>query len=705
MKPKNQIKWHKLYKQWWVLLLASCLITAITFGLCHTPFLQDLEHQVTDTLFRMDPRPDAADSSIVLVAVDDGSLAYFSQQGVSWPWPRSFYAHVVDYFADVGAEAVLFDMQFYEADLNREESYGRETDARFAKSISQAKNVFLAAQGVPDTARSHLIFPQFVISPPSSISPYHLDGVIAPIDTLQQSAAGVGLVNIFPDADGVIRRVPLLYRYHDATFPQFALAGWMQETPTADLTAIPHDKKGNYIINWYGDGLKDSCFTYLPFQAVIASASARMQGMKPLLPDSLFRNAHVIVGATGAGLMDLKTSPYSRIMPGMELWATVLSNLLNHDFITVAPQWLLALAVIFLVWIVLFAITHLKDRFSHLVLLAVILLICGVHYLLWMQFRILLWVTFFSLAILIAYLVSIIISYMVEGRSKREIRRLFTRYLHPDVIELLVQNPGQVLMGGAEIDATLLFTDIANFTTFSEGKHPRDLVQYLNEYLDRITGYVLENNGLLDKYTGDGIMAIFGAPVPRKDHALLACKMALQHKEFCASTADQDSVPLHFHRHTRIGIHSGKAVVGNIGSTKRMDYTAIGDTVNLASRLEGVNKVFGTDIIISEATWQAVKECFVCRELDYLRVKGKTKPTRIYELLGSQTPQQETIVASYEEALALYRQGEWKKALHLFDDLATRYSDPPAAKMATRCRILMKEKPKKWDGIFTLEAK
>lgn len=142
MKPKNQIKWHKLYKQWWVLLLASCLITAITFGLCHTPFLQDLEHQVTDTLFRMDPRPDAADSSIVLVAVDDGSLAYFSQQGVSWPWPRSFYAHVVDYFADVGAEAVLFDMQFYEADLNREESYGRETDARFAKSISQAKTCF-----------------------------------------------------------------------------------------------------------------------------------------------------------------------------------------------------------------------------------------------------------------------------------------------------------------------------------------------------------------------------------------------------------------------------------------------------------------------------------------------------------------------------------------------------------------------------------
>lgn len=696
---------HRVYKHPAILLGAACIFVFLAFGLARMQLLVDLEHQITDELFRLDPRPADADSSIVLIAIDDGSLEYFNSLGISWPWPRSFYGYVVDYLSAAGARSVLFDMQFYEPDLNREESYGWETDAIFSQAISHSQCVFLAAQAVPDSARSGQLDARFAITHSSTVTPHDVPGVIVPIDTLQHNAAGVGIVNVFPDADGVIRRLPLLYTVDDNRYPQFSVSAWMQHDPAADLDAIPRTRKGNYLINWYGDGLQDSVFTYLPFQAVIASASARMQGLDPLLPASLFTDANVIIGATAAGLLDLKTSPYSRIMPGMEVWATVLSNLLQQDYLHPAPQWLLAIVAVLLVWLLLYAITHLSAKWGHVVVLLLILAITGLHYLLWTSSRIILWATFFGLSILIAYLAAMVTNYLIEGRSKREIRRIFTRYLHPDVIDQLVENPQQVRMGGAEIEATLLFTDIANFTTFSEGKTPAQLVGYLNEYLDRITGFVLQNDGLLDKYTGDGIMAIFGAPLHREDHALLACTMALQHRDFCISHADDTAVPMHFHRHTRIGIHSGKAVVGNIGSTQRMDYTAIGDTVNLAARLEGVNKVFGTSIIISEATWQQVHQRYVCRELDYLRVKGKTQPTRIYELIGTANEKAQNTVARYEAALTLYRQGNWQQALSEFEELAQLHSDTPSATMAGRCRILLNQPPAQWDGIFTLEAK
>ena len=303
-----------------------------------------------------------------------------------------------------------------------------------------------------------------------------------------------------------------------------------------------------------------------------------------------------------------------------------------------------------------------------------------------------------------AFIYSSLTGYFIEGKSRKELKKVFSRYLHPMVIEQILNNPEKIKLGGASIEATVLFSDIADFTPFSENKTAEELIKLLNKYFEALTDFVLSNNGLLDKYTGDGIMAIFGAPVSMKEHAYFACKAALAHKKF--SETDNSEVAL-LHKNTRIGINSGTIVAGNLGSEQKTDYTAIGDNVNLASRLEGVNKVFKTKIIISETTFQLVKENFICRELDKIKVKGKTLPTSIYELVEEKTAKNKPRwIEIYEEGLSFYRDRKWDLAIQKFKlVLKTKEEDFPSKVMTERCEKLKRENPKNWDGVFSLKTK
>jgi len=678
-----------------------------------------VEYKLIDLRFKLTPIPERADSNVVIVTIDDGSLNFFKENGISYPWPRSYYAHIVDYFKKAGAEAVIFDMQFYEPDIDREETYAEETDGIFAESIEKAGNVYLSAQLSADERLdradlSGFSFQNEIIK--NSVK--NFPGVLAPIESFLEITKSVGIINVEPDKDGVIRRISAFYSYKNKILMQLGFAVWMdkffpEKNPqllnnkiTVNNFSIPLDKDKNYFLNWYGNNKEKSAFKYYPFQAVISSAAAESRNMVPIIPLENFKGKYIIIGATAAGLMDLKTTPHSKILPGMEIWATILSNLLNKDFVHFVPESIEFILTFLIIFIILFAISHFTDKRSHLLIFLLLTIMVFANYFLWKQARIVLNFVFLFTGFLLAYLSIIVISYLIEGKSKREIRRIFSRYLHPDVIEKLVEHPTQIEMGGEEIQATVLFTDIANFTTFSETKTPKELITDLNIYLNKITGLVLENHGLLDKYTGDGIMALFGVPISRADHAKLACTMALEHRIFC-SDFDQNSlsIPENFHLNTRIGIHSGSLVAGNIGSDKRMDYTAIGDTVNLSSRLEGVNKIFGTWIIISEATYQLVKEEFLFRELDFLRVKGKNEPTRIYELVSSSDDKKTGCIKDYERALKMYRKGDWQQAEKVFQKLVKVFDDPPAKEMLDRCQSLLKVPPDRWDGIFTLEEK
>jgi len=284
-------------------------------------------------------------------------------------------------------------------------------------------------------------------------------------------------------------------------------------------------------------------------------------------------------------------------------------------------------------------------------------------------------------------------------------------YLSPEFVNILVKKPQLLFLGGVERELTILFSDLQGFTTLSEGLSPTELVALLNEYLDGMTRILLGHGGTLDKYEGDAIMAFWGAPLEQEDHAQRAVTAALEMWRFSENLSrefqQQGKPPIK----TRIGLNTGRAVVGNIGSQKRFNYTIIGDEVNLASRLEGANKQYGTYLMISEATYLMVKNHFLVRELDVLRVQGKERPVKVYQVIG--TLQQpcphdiEEMLPLYNKGLSAYRRREWEESLVLFGQAAAvKKGDGPSMTYMDRCRFFLENPPDdEWDGVFSLKTK
>jgi adenylate cyclase len=325
------------------------------------------------------------------------------------------------------------------------------------------------------------------------------------------------------------------------------------------------------------------------------------------------------------------------------------------------------------------------------------------------QFNIWLNVIYPVLTMMTIYLGITIYRYVTEEREKKKIRGAFQYYLTASVINEMLKDPTKLKLGGDKKDLSVLFSDIRGFTTISEKMTPEELVHLLNEYLTAMTNVVFHHDGLLDKYMGDAIMAVFGAPLDQPDHALRACRTALdmmgELKKLQIKWSEEGRPVLDI----GIGINTGDMVVGNMGSEMRFDYTVMGDSVNLGSRLEGINKEYGTNIIISEYTYDAVKDNLFCRELDAVKVKGKKLPVRIYELLGERTDGEKwsKYVVPFEEGLAKYKQGLWDEAIVCFmKALEARPTDAASHLYIERCQSLKENPPEgEWDGVFTMTKK
>ncbi len=703
------------------LVIIWLIISLIMILLYKLSLFQQIENSSLDYRFKNFTIEEKADTNIVLVAIDDQSLEFANKNGTFWPWPREFYALITDYLTLCGVKQIIFDIQFNEPDYSRGDLDSHQSDLSFAQSMQNNGKVILSAQALGDrkdmnsdkTIQALEVFNL----PPNYPAPYN--AMSLPIDLFRKKALGVALINVIPDSDGVVRKVPLINHINGKNYPQISFLAWLSRQENREISyehgflrtnndKIPLLEDYNYLINWYGKGDIDGVFNYIPFSALAQSAVANNYQKKPTLERSFFEDKTVIIGATAPGLLDLKTTPVSKITPGMEIWATILSNLNNSDFIHVVSDFLVFLIIMILTLLVILSFNYQRPLFAHLELVLLILITHLMIYYAWSHSRIYLPWFIFIITIITSYVVMLLINYLSEGREKLELKRIFSRYIHPDLVDILINSSADFELGGKEVEASVLFSDIYDFTNYSETMEPKNLVTELNNYFEKFTDIILSNHGMLDKFTGDGLMALFGSPLIRIDHANLACKVALEHKRFSDSLADDDANNP-FHKKTRIGINTGTIVIGNIGSSQRTDYTAIGDAVNLSARLEGVNKLFKTSIIIGQTTWEQVQNNYTCRELDQLKVKGKEESTRIYELISSKeegNPRISFLIENYEKALRLYQQGDFQKAEVIFKSLfSSDYQDYPSFLMAERCSFLIKNPPEKWDGIFTLTVK
>jgi adenylate cyclase len=542
------------------------------------------------------------------------------------------------------------------------------------------------------------------------------------------NAGTMGFFNVLPDADGVLRRSLLVVPFdRSGKLADAELYGSLEVqtirlylgVPSEQLTVnynqtgivslqfgeklqVKPDSIGRLAINYRGPE-----HTY-PYYSIVDVVQRK-------LPAGTFKDKIVLVGASATGIGDLRTPPYGGITyPGVEVHANAIDNMLNHQALTRgATQELSDLALILFfgipvgIWMALVAPRWMWFGLSFVVPL--VLIDYGAFLRGW-------WLNFSVPALTLVSNVLLVSLYraLVEEKEKRRIRTAFGQYLSPEVIRRLLRNPKLVEPKKTEI--TVMFSDIRGFTTISEKLDAQDLAMFLNQYLSDMTGLVFEYQGTLDKYIGDAVMAFWGAPFEVDDHAISACNSALKMMQRMREMQRQWQAQGKPQLDIGIGLNSGVASVGNMGSVLRYGYTALGDTVNLSSRLEGLNKDYGTHIIVNETTYAATQEAkFVYRELDLIRVKGKTQPVMIYELIGRSG--EESLYGSFADAQlrldqfargrSLYRARRWEEAQHVFQIMIDKWPDDgPARTYWKRCQeYLFDEPPSGWDGVFTMTHK
>ncbi|MDZ7269752.1 MAG: adenylate/guanylate cyclase domain-containing protein [candidate division KSB1 bacterium] len=654
---------------------------------------------------------------VVIIDIDERSqekLGNFAR------WPRSHHARILEYLHAEGAAVVCFDILF----LNHNPAEAA-ADSIFAAKVQQAANVVNA---VMFTAADVDRFRYPMREPPAAFAAERF-ALALPADarqnfpqqnrlegewfTLYNNSARLGFANFLPEDDDTIRRMPLFMNFAGRTFPSLPLAVVMQVTGTARdqvrvlpgrevrLAAglrIPIDEKGRMLINYAGGF---GSFRYVPYVDVLERR----------LPAGFFTGKIVLIGTSAPGLYDLRVVPFQADFPGVEIHANIIHNILTQDFLAEQslPARLLTLAIVGVLAGVIALL--LNPWMSILFTLA-----CGCAYAWFSFWAFVLRQSWFILVepvqvMVLALLLAMIFRYRNEEREKKLIYGMFGNYLSDIFVREMLRHPERLRLGGEHKQATAFFSDIKDFTAISEKLVPEALIRQLNEYLSAMTEIVLQYGGYLDKYEGDAIMAVFGVPVDQPDHAVRACFAALDMQQQLIRLRQQwrkERRPL---LEARMGINSGAMIAGNIGGRERADYTVIGDSVNLASRLEGVNKLYATSILISEATHELVKTRVIARELDFIRVKGKQRPVRIYELVArrDQGIGQEVAAAftHYARGLEFYRQQQWQKAIAEFRRvLHLRKNDGPATALLQRCEILLQAPPpSNWDGVFEMPGK
>ena len=691
---------------------------------------------------------------VAIVAIDDKSIEKIGR----WPWSRSVFARMVDILTEGGAKVIGFDVLFLlpeekpeyskiqhlmtrykNSDIAKVSPRGSEFynemadaleqvdhDSKFVRSIEKSKRVVLALLLHPGRQKADLKPSELdnfdlykgtyssvgKTEDGSSVTTLQAKEIFPPLGPFTAAAKSLGYANSFPDEDGTLRWETLTMNYAGEYFLPLSVAmlSTYLDLAPKDIKIHPGDglelgslvthtdKSNRFLINYYGPG---GTYPYYSFNDV-------MEGK--ISPD-IFKDKIVFIGWKAAGIGDFWVTPTSPALPGVEKQATVISNILHQDFIIrnkVLVIWDLALIIITGLILSLW-VTRFSPLYAALFTLILVVLLGALIQAIFSYAKLWVYAVYPFLTVGLAYSSVIAWRLLTEEREKKKIRNTFQFYVTPSVVNQMLKYPEKLKLGGDRKDLTILFSDIRGFTAISENLDPRDLVHLLNEYLTEMTNMVFKHDGTLDKYIGDAIMAIYGAPLEDEDHPAKACYSALDMMiELDVLKGSWEARGMHS-INIGIGINTGPMVVGNMGSETRFDYTAMGDNVNLASRLEGINKEYGTNIIISEHTYDLVKDRFVCRQLDSVRVKGKQHPRKIFELIDRKETSGGDVemVRIFEEGLKFYLSHQWKEAVHSFETvLGIVPDDTPSMIYIKRCGDYMKTPPPKdWDGVYTMTTK
>jgi adenylate cyclase len=731
----------------------TVIFLVVTLFLSGNPILDLIELKTYDLRFRSRGQLHPS-TPVVMALIDEKSL---DEEG-RWPWSRSKIATLVNLLSQDGAKVIGFDIGFLEPDANSQLSIihrlsqevgvldikNPKLDAFIKEQETNADNDLILAKALKNSSAAIVLGYFFHMSEDEldyRIEPNQIDRQIdrisaskyplviykdknldidpfikayAPESNLEifsETAASSGYYSVRSDQDGVVRWMPLIIQCGEDLFPPLSVLCVWHYLGKPQLMVrvarygvqgiqmgerfIPTDENGELLVNYLGP---PKTFRHISISDILKGRIAK----------GTFKDKIVLVGATAMGTHDLRSTPVSPLYPGIEIHATVIDNILTQDFIT-RPNWskifdLLAIISLgALTGAALPRMNAFKGLCFAIGLFAIHIFVARwlfIYYRAWLNMVFPLLVLSLNYTALTAYY------YVTEEKERKRIKGTFRQYVAPLVIDELLKTPDRLKLGGEEKVLTVLFSDIAGFTTYSERYTPSEMIEILSDYYGVMTEQIFICQGTLKEYVGDEIMAFFGAPLEQADHAQRACSAAIAMREHRQALRDEWAKIGRPLLTARTGINSGPMLVGNLGSRYRFAYGVLGDQVNLGSRLEGLNKIYGTEILIGENTANLVKDDFILREVDSVRVVGRQQCVRVYELVARSSAalpkEQERALKDYADGYAAYCEQRWDDSLGLFSrSLEMWPDDGPSKTMAERCRIYRESPPPEgWDCVY-----
>jgi adenylate cyclase len=707
-------------------------------------FVQTFRHQAFDLYQQLHPR-DPGQYPITIIDVDDRSIEEVGQ----WPWPRTVFADLVTKTSQAGAVAIAFDIIFADPDRLSPEVIAEDnpslppevrtalrslpnSDEVLAEALSRARvivgetSIRTAEVQLANRAEGPKVEYAF-LGPDPRPAMLNFPDLVQNLPKIDAKASGRGIFTVRPDSDGVFRRVPLVMSVQDQI--RLGLSVELLRVATGGgAFAIKSNEAGiegvvvaRQLVETSSDGRVWPHFAPSS-RARFVSAGDVLMGR---LPPNRLAGQLVFVGTSAIGLEDFRATPLGVPMPGVEIHAQVLENILGKTMLE-RPAQIYGAELVATGAMGLLLIGLMPLLGASWTLLATIVLLGGYvggSYYLFVEQGTLLDPTYPAFTVILIAIFLATINYLREERQRRQIRGAFGQYVSPDLVNQLSENPDRLILGGERRPLSILFSDVRGFTTISESykDNPAGLTLLMNRFLTVLSDAILHHGGTIDKFMGDAVMAFWNAPLDHPDHVRSACLAALKmlrdvetlNEERLAGAEEGELV----HRiDVGIGINTGDCVVGNMGSDTRFDYTALGDAVNLASRLEGQSKTYGVGIILGGDTAAGVKDSLAVLELDLIRVKGKTEPAQVFGLFGDETLRES---AAFQELarlnaamIAAYRGQEWARAEHLLDEMEGA-AEAASIRLDTylalyRARLAeIRENPvgPDWDGVFTATSK